>query len=443
MPDDPNGKPKGKQPKPGEEKGPRLFALPETLKRLGAYRSVIEKYVPQIAGMSVLLLTPNDLKESGATVPEGSKSWWASAMQETLRKIPGLNYRPQDLAEQQARDDYAATGELSSMCGQMQRGYNCPAANAYTVLGDTVVIAMPDTPEELERRMKAALTGLPEDLAKNMPKLSPMDLYVLVILHEATHGRQLRDGALPVAEPDLAAAKNPHDLRMKQTAASIARLLTETEADENAIRSYFMMRGEGVKLGAKTPALFEALRAISTLNQNGDFFTKDDLKGHLHDHASNPMLNVLDDAKVARDVFGAEEATIAALRVNTAANLLAARATGRKRLVDWKPDPLERYAAVKFLYDKGYFREGSAESTIAREYLDAFDTFVPSARSSERVKEILEKAGAQPDILKGLEDRPGYRDAIEGHIKKQDHKGEEPLGDDLSRPKPRTPPMLA
>jgi hypothetical protein len=124
------------------------------------------------------------------------------------------------------------------------------------------------------------------------------------------------------------------------------------------------------------------------------------------------------------------------------ANALMAKLEGRNRLWNWKPDPLERYAAVKFLHEKGYFAEGTAERVIAREYVDAFDSYIRTANSSKTVKDILKEAGSRPDMLQGLEDKTGWRNLIEDHLYGKDHETPEPPETASAEKKAATPKPL-
>jgi hypothetical protein len=384
-----------------------------TRSRLGGMAAIIERELPGWAQADVLLLTSEDAVQYEASTDDEHQQWQndetadaAFSMKELLAKFSFPAADP--LYDKQ--DDY-----LADMFWNLKNGR--PYAYRPDSTHKAVIILMNDPQSQPGSSYASFTAGLPDKMIQS-DSISSQSWFLLFLMHEAAHSTQ--------------------EWRSNGPGAELRALKDETDADYQALIRYAVLPTLNFPYDDRLPEFFQAMRAIGTLR-----FTEENQGSNwpfrFSHHVSNISLDVAStgnlavtqqDIKPARmaaaiihvtDLSQAALASIVKSRFNEhtlddlntimgpfdldrglVRNMLTAdlakddMSAGKAIARD---NPLLHYAVVRSLYDRGFFPEGSTERIIAREYIEAYEKYVPQSLTSSAVQSFLQAARNMSDIF--------------------------------------------
>ena len=387
---------------------------------------IMQKLIPQWAGKNVVLVSAADTNPPQKS-PEGiflpPDQQYTQHFRDFLNQLPLKNDLP-----------LALPVTLRGAFAEVTQGRF--TSRPFPSFESTGLITTVSNAADTKKIETPRFAGLPADMLGNIPG-SSTDWLLAIMAHESGHLNTMA-GEID----DAARFEAPNTTRYKQNAFvdvhNRNQTDEETRADNLGLNNYFNLCAQQTTCNPQVPQALLDLRAIGTIRNTGD--TLSSLYADMSDHDTNPALQITGNTVQRRPDITSGDIGAAAIAINTKADLLLGlefaspenteagrlkaesilssldltlpegagvtqNAIGKDRYDLFKkiaedPEgkkamatlavgniiagskPLLQYAAVKFLYDHGEFKSDQ-EKLVAKQYIDAFEKYVPSAKNAE------------------------------------------------------------
>lgn len=307
-----------------EDEGPRLFASASTRKSLGA----MANYVPQWAGMDVLVVMADDLGGAVGTRPQEIEEAF-DRFAASIEGFPFYRLEREKLKKRLALDALNAEAH----------GFPMPARGKNDK--PICAISLPDLPQVATRKLVTPISGISGESADFLPGTAA-DWALITVAHELAH------------------CAHSYEDQSHTTG-----LQFEREADQHAINIYLAFAPKLLGVRGDINVVPRALIALRGIQLD---------KGYGY-HATSAGLSI--DGGVALETDGRALAAAKERALNAIRNMALSGVPDRTRKI-WSAPPKDTYRAARMLFDQGYFNNEPLEKRYVETFLQGAENLFPT-----------------------------------------------------------------